>query len=71
LSGATFDGDPKPLVERMLTKLEHRGPDDRGVWSSPDGAVTLGHRRLSILDISASGHQNAKHIVRYQRGPSA
>ena len=35
--------------------LAHRGPDDQGVWSA-DG-VMLGHRRLSIIDLSAAGHQ--------------
>jgi len=42
-------------VGRMLKALEHRGPNDVGieVW---DGAI-LGHRRLSIFDLSAAGHQ--------------
>jgi len=35
----------------------HRGPDDEGLWLSPDGRVCLGHRRLSIIDLSAAGHQ--------------
>ncbi len=38
-----------------LDTLIHRGPDDRGVYS--DGLVMLGHRRLSIIDLSDSGHQ--------------
>ncbi len=33
----------------------HRGPDDRDVWT--DGVAALGHRRLSIVDLSAGGHQ--------------
>jgi asparagine synthase (glutamine-hydrolysing) len=37
--------------------LNHRGPDDSGEWFSEDGCVGLGHRRLSIVDISANGHQ--------------
>lgn len=37
--------------------LAHRGPDDAGKWWSPDGRVGLGHRRLSILDLTAAGHQ--------------
>jgi asparagine synthase (glutamine-hydrolysing) len=37
--------------------LWHRGPDDSGVWRSPDGRVALGHRRLAILDLTAAGHQ--------------
>jgi asparagine synthase (glutamine-hydrolysing) len=35
----------------------HRGPDDAGEWWSPDGRVGLGHRRLSILELSPLGHQ--------------
>lgn len=37
--------------------LAHRGPDDAGLWTSPDAMVTFGHRRLSIIDLSAGGHQ--------------
>ncbi|RYE57547.1 MAG: asparagine synthase (glutamine-hydrolyzing), partial [Rhizobiaceae bacterium] len=43
------------LIERMTSRLEHRGPDDGGVWYE-DG-IALGHRRLSIVDLSQSGHQ--------------
>lgn len=41
-------------IARMRDVLEHRGPDDAGVWT--DGRVGLGHRRLSIVDV-AGGHQ--------------
>lgn len=37
--------------------ISHRGPDDRGLWASPDGACVLGHARLAIVDLSALGHQ--------------
>jgi asparagine synthase (glutamine-hydrolysing) len=37
--------------------LSHRGPDDGGEWWSADGCVGLGHRRLSIIDLSSTGHQ--------------
>lgn len=43
------------LLERMLERIRHRGPDDKGTWTS--GAVGLGHCRLSILDLSPRGHQ--------------
>ncbi len=43
------------LIERMTSVLEHRGPDDSGVYAS--GPVGLGHRRLSIIDLTAAGHQ--------------
>lgn len=42
-------------LEHATRSLQHRGPDDEGIWTS--NAVGLGHRRLSILDLSASGHQ--------------
>jgi asparagine synthase (glutamine-hydrolysing) len=37
--------------------MRHRGPDDEGCYWSEDGKVGLGHRRLSILDLSQLGHQ--------------
>jgi asparagine synthase (glutamine-hydrolysing) len=37
--------------------MRHRGPDDAGIWRSPDAAVGLAHRRLSIIDLSSAGHQ--------------
>jgi asparagine synthase (glutamine-hydrolysing) len=37
------------VVQRMLDRLGHRGPDGEGLWS--DAQVTLGHRRLAILDV--------------------
>jgi asparagine synthase (glutamine-hydrolysing) len=45
------------LIGSMTHTLRHRGPDDEGLWSSPDRRVGLGHRRLSIIDLSAAGHQ--------------
>jgi asparagine synthase (glutamine-hydrolysing) len=51
----------KPLVEEMLGRIRHRGPDDSGTYisQSPDvsGCVVLGNTRLSILDLSSAGHQ--------------
>ncbi len=46
-----------PPIEAMRDTLRHRGPDDIGLWVSPDGRVALGHRRLSIIDLSPLGHQ--------------
>lgn len=37
--------------------IAHRGPDDIGIWWTPEGNVGLGHRRLAIIDLSPSGHQ--------------
>jgi len=51
------DGQPvgQALLERMTKRLTHRGPDDEGLFL--DGPVGLGHRRLSIVDLSPAGHQ--------------
>ena len=41
----------------MGDAILHRGPDDSGIWVEPNGSVALGHRRLSILDLSQNGRQ--------------
>ena len=43
------------LIERMCAVMAHRGPDDEGIYQHRN--VTLGHRRLAIIDLSRSGHQ--------------
>jgi asparagine synthase (glutamine-hydrolysing) len=52
LHGATAEVD---IAKRMADVLRHRGPDDSGTYAS--GGVAFGFRRLSILDLSPSGHQ--------------
>jgi asparagine synthase (glutamine-hydrolysing) len=47
----------RDIVGRMTEALRHRGPDDGGVWTDDLTGVALGHRRLSILDLTAAGHQ--------------
>lgn len=44
-------------VRRMCQLQAHRGPDMEGMWQSKDGRCTLGHRRLSIIDLSDAGRQ--------------
>ncbi len=52
-----FDQQPVPHqhITHMLKRLEKRGPDDQGQWS--DGVIALGHRRLSVIDLSDLSHQ--------------
>lgn len=50
-------GQKRDAVARMNGAMRHRGPDDDGLWQSADAICTLGHRRLSILDLSPAGHQ--------------
>jgi asparagine synthase (glutamine-hydrolysing) len=53
----SFDREPidRNLIQRMSSVLAHRGPDAEGIWM--DGTIGLGHRRLSVIDLSPSGHQ--------------
>lgn len=44
-------------VTAMTRAVQHRGPDDAGIWTDPSAGVALGHRRLSIVDLSPAGHQ--------------
>ena len=45
------------LLKAMCDAMVHRGPDDEGFWHSREERVGLGHRRLSIIDLTAAGHQ--------------
>jgi asparagine synthase (glutamine-hydrolysing) len=44
-------------VTEIIRRIDHRGPDDSGVWRSPRGECVLGQARLSIIDLSSGGHQ--------------
>ena len=44
-------------IQKMNQRMYHRGPDAGGVWASSDAEVVLGHRRLSIVDLSENGAQ--------------
>ena len=44
-------------IYKMTDSLNHRGPDDGGTWIGGAGKIALGHRRLSIIDLSLAGHQ--------------
>ena len=57
-------------VQRMADTLVHRGPDDGGVWVDAEAGVALGHRRLSIIDLSPTGHQpmtsrDGRYVIAY------
>jgi asparagine synthase (glutamine-hydrolysing) len=56
-SSSETEFEMKLVVARMADQLVHRGPDDSGVWVDRQAGVALGHRRLSILDLSPDGHQ--------------
>jgi asparagine synthase (glutamine-hydrolysing) len=51
------EGAARRIGNAMAERIAHRGPDGSGLWTSNDGTVTLAHRRLAIVDLSAAGHQ--------------
>ncbi len=56
------------IIERMCQSMSHGGPDDKGVWVDKDKGVFLGHRRLSIIDLSEKGHQpmrRGSHVISF------
>ena len=54
-SGANIDLESEGL--RLRDLMQHGGPDDAGHYFDAENEIFLGHRRLSILDLSAAGHQ--------------
>ena len=76
-AGSLASGRPRsrhPPVEKryaaMTLRLAHRGPDADGHWVPADTPVALGHRRLSILDLSATGAQpmwsaNGRYVISF------
>ena len=61
IAGLIVYGEAEPVREEdvrvMRDAQRHRGPDDEGLWTSEDGRIGLGHRRLTIQDLSPLGHQ--------------
>jgi len=62
--------DANGICRRMADSIEHRGPNDSGIWVDGSAGVALGHRRLSIQDLSPLGHQpmvsaSGRYVVAY------
>jgi asparagine synthase (glutamine-hydrolysing) len=57
LRAEASESDHLRQVERMTATLVHRGPDSDGCWADAAAGAALGHRRLSIVDLSAEGAQ--------------
>lgn len=58
------------VCERMISKLEHRGPDDNGTWIDQTKTIVLGQARLAVLDTSFRGHQpmishSGRYVITY------
>jgi len=52
-----LEPESRQNLSAMTQCLEHRGPDAAGAWLDPEAGIALGHRRLSILELSAAGSQ--------------
>ena len=65
--------DQRDLIQRtnvMSKELDHRGPDSHGEWSDQNLSISIGHRRLSILDLTETGHQpmissSGRYVISY------
>jgi asparagine synthase (glutamine-hydrolysing) len=57
LGDASRKADMREAVRAMTETLRLRGPDDSGLWADMDEGVALGHRRLSVIELSEQGHQ--------------
>ena len=55
--GVPASGTPEASVKAMTDAIAHRGPDADGAWCDNDAGIALGHRRLSIIDLSPLGAQ--------------
>ena len=58
------------VIDKMISKLEHRGPDSSGIWRDESTNLVFGHKRLSILDLSSAGHQpmqskSGRYVITY------
>ena len=52
-------------LKKMTDAIAHRGPDGEGQWSNKKNTVHLGHRRLSIIDLSKNAAQPMSYASRY------
>src|SRR4051812_12930327 len=53
----TAEGRLAASVKAMCDSMRHGGPDDEGLWEDANTGVCLGHRRLSLLDLTSAGRQ--------------
>ena len=65
-----FAGNVEENIEKMKKRMLHRGPDAGGTYVADDRSIALGHRRLSIFDLSENGSQpmtshNGRYVISY------
>ncbi len=57
--------ETQSLVKEMCELQKHGGPDDEGMYTCTETGLVLGHRRLSLIDLSSAGHQPMHYANRY------
>ena len=60
----------KELVKKMANKINSRGPDSDGFWIDESAGIALGHKRLSIIDLTNAGNQpklskNGRYVIAF------
>ena len=60
----------KKVFSNMLNALNHRGPDNTGIWRDKSNGFLIGHKRLSIQDLSSNGNQpmisdSARYVISF------
>ncbi|MEY2917197.1 MAG: hypothetical protein RIS73_911 [Bacteroidota bacterium] len=61
----SFEQIPEIHLKKMTNAIAHRGIDAEGIWSNEKGNILLGHRRLSIIDLSSTAAQPMHYLNRY------
>jgi asparagine synthase (glutamine-hydrolysing) len=69
-AAGTPAGELAALAQGMADRLAHRGPDDAGCFTDGEAGIALGHRRLSVIDLSPAGHQpmcsaSGRYVITY------
>ncbi len=70
-SNSDFEDKIQSNIEKMMDRIVHRGPDASGVWIEPNNRrLVLGHRRLSIIDLTETGSQpmisrSGRYVISY------
>ena len=70
LKNGIENSNPSDILLKMNAEIEHRGPNDSGIWYDRKSLVGLSHRRLSIQDLSKRGHQpmtsnSGRYVIAY------
>ncbi len=68
--GGQREAEARTIVTTMASAIHHRGPDAAGVWTDARSGIAIGHRRLSILDVSDAGAQpmtsaSGRYVIAY------